>query len=90
MSINVKFKWSKIEQYDFEEIKRIVAHDILLDYPDFNEEFKIHTNAWYFQLGVGIILNGKPIAFYIRKLTGAQKRYKVTERGMLSIAKTLK
>ena len=41
----VKFKCDKIEQNDFEEIKRIVACDTLLEYPDFDEEFKINTDA---------------------------------------------
>ena len=55
MSSKVKFKWTKIEQDDFNEIKRIVSRDNLSSYPDFNEEFNIHTNASYFQLGVFII-----------------------------------
>ena len=37
MSSKVKFKWTKIKQDTFEEIKRIVAHNTLLEYPDFNE-----------------------------------------------------
>ena len=41
----MKFKWTKIEQDAFEEIKLILARGTLLAYPDFNEEFKIHTNA---------------------------------------------
>ena len=39
------FKWTKIEQYAFNVIKRIVTRDNLLTYPDFNENFKIHTDA---------------------------------------------
>ena len=39
-STKLKFKWTKIEQYNFDEIKRIVARDTLLTYPYFNEEFK--------------------------------------------------
>ena len=46
----MKFKWTKIEQDAFDEIKGIVARNTLLSYPDFNEEFKIHTDASYFQL----------------------------------------
>ena len=34
----------------FEKIKRIVARGTLLDYRDFNEEFKIHTDASKLQL----------------------------------------
>ena len=33
----VKLKWTEVEQREFEKIKRIVAHNILLDFPDFNK-----------------------------------------------------
>ena len=44
-----KCRWNKIEQDAFDEIKWIVAHDILSTYPDFNETFKftpiiVHSN----------------------------------------------
>ena len=55
-----------------------MARDTLLTYPNFNETFKIHTDASYFQLGMVIIKKGKPIAFFGRKITDAQKIYKVT------------
>ena len=69
----VKFKWNKIEQGYFEEIKRTVACDTLLTYSDFNEEFKIHTKASNLQLGAFIIQNGKPTTFYGIELTDNQK-----------------
>ena len=50
MSIKRKFKWTKVEQDAFNEIKHIVARDNSLTYPNFNENFKIHTNASAFQL----------------------------------------
>ena len=89
-SIKVKFKWNKIEQDYFDEIQQIVACDTLSAYPDFNEEFKIHTDARKLQLGAVIRKRGKPIAFYSRKLTYAQKIYTVTENEILSIVETLK
>ena len=54
MSSKVKFKWKKIEQDTFDEIKWIVACDTLLSYPYFNEEFNIHTNSSGFHLGAVI------------------------------------
>ena len=45
MSIQVKFKWDQVKQKLFKEMKRIVVHNILLAYADFNKEFKIHTNS---------------------------------------------
>ena len=89
MSSKVKFKWTKIEQYGFKEIKLIVAHDTLLSYPDSNEEFKIHNDASDLRLGEVIIQKGGPIAFYSRKLTDANKMYTVTENCLLSIIETL-
>ena len=44
-SIKINFKWTKVKQYAFKEIKRIVARDTLLTYLGFNETFKIHTDA---------------------------------------------
>ena len=71
-SIKRNFKWIQVKQDTFEEINRIVARDTLLTYPDFNETFKIHTDASAFQLGAVIIQKGKTIGFYSRKLTGVQ------------------
>ena len=51
--------------------------DVLLAYADIYEEFKIHTDARNFQLGAFISQNGKPIAFYSKKLNGPQKMYSV-------------
>ena len=88
-SIKRNFKWTQVEQDDFDEIKRNVASDTLLTYPDFNETFKIRTNASAFQLGAVIIQKGKHIAFYSIKLTGATTWYTVTERERLITVETI-
>jgi transposase InsO family protein len=62
----------------------------MLAYPDFKKPFVIHTDASHYQLGAVISQNGKPIAFYSRKLNDAQTRYTTTERELLSIVETLK
>jgi RNA recognition motif-containing protein len=71
-------------------MKRIIARETLLAYPDFNQPFNIHTDASHTQLGAVISQNNKPIAFYSRKLNPAQTRYTTTERELLSIVETLK
>ena len=63
------FKWTKTKQGYFDEIKRIVARNTLLAYPDLNEEFKILADVRNFQLGAVISQKGKPIALYGTKLT---------------------
>ena len=84
------FKWTQVEQDDFDEIKRIGARDTLLTYPDFNETFKIHTDGSASQLGAVIIQKIKPIALYSRKLSDAPKMYTVTKIKLLRIVETLK
>ena len=54
------------------------------------KKLKIHTDDRNFQLEAIIIQNSKPILYHIRKLTGAHKKYTVTERKMLSIVECLK
>ena len=85
MSIKPKFKWTQVEQDNFNKIKRIVDCNNLSTYPDFSETFKINTDASAFQLGAVISREGKPISCYRRKLTGTQQRYTVTDREILSI-----
>ena len=69
-------------------MKKLIAKETLLTYPDFNLPFDIHTDASKLQLGACISQNGKPIAFYSRKLNPAQTRYTTTERELLSIVET--
>ena len=57
------FKWTQVEQDDSDKIKRIVAHDNLLTHPDFNENFKIHTDTSAFKFGAVISQKHKPIDF---------------------------
>ena len=71
-------------------MKKIISRETLLAYPNFDEEFHIHTDASHTQLGAVISQNKKPIAFYSRKLSDAQTRYTTTERELLAIVETLK
>ena len=71
-------------------MKRIIMRETLLAYPNFSEVFDIHTDASLTQLGACISQNGKPIAFYSRKLNPAQTRYTITERELFSVVEVLK
>ena len=79
-SIKAKFKYTQVEQGYFEKNKRIIEHNNLLTYTNFNETFKMHTDASAFQLGAVISHIEKPIAFYSKKINDAQQRYTATER----------
>jgi hypothetical protein len=86
----VKWKWGPEQQAAFEEMKRVISKETLLNYPDFNKTFHIYTDASDYQLGGVIMQEGKPLAFYSRKLNNAQKNYTTGEQELLSIVETLK
>ena len=69
-------------------MKRIIARDTLLAYPDFTKKFTIYTDTSNFQLGAVIMQEGQPLAFY--SLTAAQINYTTSEKEMLSIVETLR
>jgi hypothetical protein len=89
-SKNVKFVWTDEQQKAFDTMKKIISREALLSYPDFSKPFDIYTDASHTQLGAVLCQDDKPIAFYSRKLNGAQTRYTTTERELLAIVETLK
>ena len=89
-SSKVKFKWTKEHTHAFEQMKAMISRETALTYPDFSKPFEIHTDASLLQLGACISQDGRPVAFYSRKLNPAQTRYTTTERELLSIVETLK
>ncbi len=59
-------------------------------YPDYSKVFKIYTDASSKQLGAVITQDNRPIAFFRRKLSDAQRKYSVIKIELLAIVKTLK
>ena len=86
----VPYKWGPVEQQAFEEIKEVISREALLAFPQFDKPFHIYTDASDYQLGAVITQEGKPLAFYSRKMNKAQQRYTTGEQELLSIVETLK
>ena len=82
--------WDEVHQKAFNAVKTTIARDVVLAYPDFSKVFEIYTDASATQLGSVITQDNRPIAFFSRKLTGAQQKYSVTEVELLAIVETLK
>ncbi len=85
-----KIEWTDELQTSFEAIKKMVCRETLLTYPDWSKPFDIHTDASDYQLGAVISQEGKPIAFFSRKLNSAQKNYTTTEKELLSIVECVR
>jgi len=84
------WRWDDEHEEAFQKIKKVIARDVVLAYPDYSKKFVIYTDASTRQLGGCITQDNRPIAFFSRKLTKAQEKYTVTELELLSIVETLK
>ena len=75
VSKTTKWKWTDVEQRAFEDSKQMVVREALLSYPDITDEFHVYADASEYQLGGAIMHNGRPLAFYTRKLNKAQSKH---------------
>lgn len=85
-----KFVWTERHAKAFAEMKAIIAADAINTFPDHNKPYHIYTDASDLQLGAAIIQNGKPIAYFSKKLSTAQQNYNTTEKELLAIVLTLR
>ena len=66
MSSNTaRWQWEPKHANAFQEIKRIIAKETILAFPDFSQAFHIYTDSSDYQLGAVIMQNERPLAFYI-------------------------
>jgi hypothetical protein len=82
-------KWTDEMQQAFDKMHLLMAADALAAYPDHNKQLDVYTDASDFQLGACIIQEGRPVAYFLRKLTKSQQNYTTMEKEMLSIVATL-
>ena len=85
-----KIKWTPELEDAFKQTKQMVCKETLLTYPDWTKPFGLHTDVSDYQLGAVISQEGKPIAFFSRKLNNAQLNYTTTEKELLSIVECVK
>jgi hypothetical protein len=82
--------WDSIHQTAFDNVKKTIAKEVVLAYPDFTKPFDIYTDGSTKQLGVVITQDSRPDVFFSWKLSGGQSKYTVTKLELLAIIRNPK
>ena len=82
---NARFEWTNECQKVFETMELILATNVLLANPNNNLPFEVYMDASDYQMGAAILQNGRPVAYWSRRLTPTQRNYTTMEKELLAI-----
>lgn len=86
---DIKFQWTDLQNKAFNTLKKALCDQPILQYPNFEEEFIITTDASAYAIG-GVLSQGKvgkdlPISYASRILNPAEQKYSTIEKECLAI-----
>ena len=85
-------KWTKECQQAFSALKDALSSAPVLKLPDFDRHFELVTDACEVPPAIGGVLlqDGRPVAYYSRKLSGPELNYSATDIEMLGVIAALR
>ena len=87
---NVGFKWGKEQNEAFSLLKDKLSSAPLLSLPNFTKPFEIECDASGIGIGGVLMQEGKPIAYFSEKLSGASLNYPTYDKEFYALVRVLK
>ena len=79
------FQWNEHAGKAFNHLKQALSHAPILSTPDFTKPFTLETDASDLGIGAVLVQNDRPIAYFSKSLTSAERNYSVHDRELLAI-----
>jgi hypothetical protein len=86
---DVPFSWSDSHEVAFRTLKDKLTHPPLLQLPNFNKVFELECDASGIGLGAVLLQEGKPVAYFSKKLSGASLKHSTYDKELSALVCTL-